>query len=114
MRIGFHDRMTVLSGFDAAEREGLTETLQRAAVGAVPGAELTYFDVLGRRVIITHDKVDRAAKSTTRAPSRRASPDVNRLRRPAMIRPGDLGLPEGEPRRRDTRAHRGARAPRNS
>ncbi len=36
LRIGFHDRMTVLSGFDAAEREGLTETLQRAAVGAVP------------------------------------------------------------------------------
>ena len=94
LRIGFHDRMTVLSGFDPAEREGLTETLQRAAVGAVPGAELTYFDVLGRRVVITHDqggphvRVDDSSASSLALPP----PDVNQLRRPAMIRPGDLGL----------------------
>jgi hypothetical protein len=94
LRIGFHDRMTVLSGFDAAEREGLTETLQRAAVGAVPGAELTYFDVLGRRVIITHEqggphvRVDDASPSSAALPP----PDVNQLRRPATIMPADLGL----------------------
>ncbi len=94
LRIGFHDRMTVLSGFDAAEREGLTETLQRAAVGAVPGAELTYFDVLGRRVIITHEqggphvRVDDASPSSAALPP----PDVNQLRRPATIQPNDLGL----------------------
>ncbi len=94
LRIGFHDRMTVLSGFDAAEREGLTETLQRAAVGAVPGAELTYFDVLGRRVIITHEqggphvRVDDASPSSAALPP----PDVNQLRRPATILPNDLGL----------------------
>ena len=94
LRIGFHDRMTVLSGFDAAEREGLTETLQRAAVGAVPGAELTYFDVLGRRVIITHEqggphvRVDDSSPSSAALPP----PDVNQLRRPATIQPNDLGL----------------------
>ncbi len=94
LRIGFHDRMTVLSGFDPAEREGLTETLERAAVGAVPGAELTYFDVLGRRVVITHEqggphvRVDDSSASSAALPP----PDVSQLRRPATINPTDLGL----------------------
>ena len=94
LRIGFHDRMTVLSGFDAAEREGLTETLQRAAVGAVPGAELTYFDVLGRRVIITHEQGGPHVRVDDNSPSSAAlpPPDVNQLRRPATITPNDLGL----------------------
>ena len=94
LRIGFHDRMTVLSGFDAAEREGLTETLQRAAVGAVPGAELTYFDVLGRRVIITHEQGGPHVRVDDTSPSSAAlpPPDVNQLRRPATILPTDLGL----------------------
>ncbi len=94
LRIGFHDRMTVLSGFDAAEREGLTETLQRAAVGAVPGAELTYFDVLGRRVIITHEQGGPHVRVDDTSPSSAAlpPPDVNQLRRPATIQPIDLGL----------------------
>ena len=101
LRIGFHDRMTVLSGFDAAEREGLTETLQRAAVGAVPGAELTYFDVLGRRVMITHEqggphvRVDDSSASSGALPP----PDVSQLRRPATISPSDIGLgPRVDPR----------------
>ncbi|HTN80779.1 MAG TPA: hypothetical protein VMK16_13960 [Acidimicrobiales bacterium] len=94
LRIGFHDRMTVLSGFDAAEREGLTDTLQRAAIGAVPGAELTYFDVLGRRVVITneqggpHVRVDDQSTSSAALPP----PDISHLRRPALIGAADLGL----------------------
>ncbi len=94
LRIGFHDRMTVLSGFDAAEREGLTETLLRAAVGAIPGAELTYFDVLGRRVVITneqggpHVRVDDSSASSAALPP----PDISQLRRPAAITAAEVGL----------------------
>ena len=94
LRIGFHDRMTVLSGFDPDEREGLTDTLQRAAVGAVPGAHLTYFDVLGRRVIVTHDAagphvhVEDIGGSLAALPT----PEVSELRRPAIIVAADIGL----------------------
>ena len=94
LRIGFHDRMTVLSGFDPAEREGLTDTLQRAAIGAVPGAHLTYFDVLGRRVVISHDAggphvhVEDIGGSLGALPT----PDISELRRPAVIGAGDIGL----------------------
>ncbi len=94
LRIGFHDRMTVLSGFDPAEREGLTDTLQRAAIGAVPGAHLTYFDVLGRRVVISHDAggphvhVEDIGGSLGALPT----PDISELRRPAIIGAADIGL----------------------
>lgn len=53
LRIGFHDRMTVLAGLGAPERASLIDTIQRAATGVAEGAELHFFDSLGRRLIVS-------------------------------------------------------------
>ena len=69
--------------------------MQRAAVGAVPGAHLTYFDVLGRRVVISHDAggphvhVEDIGGSLGAA---LPTPEISELRRPAIIGAADIGL----------------------
>ena len=117
LRIGFHDRMTVLSGFDPAEREGLTETLQtrrgrgrprrRAHVLRCPRSPRRHHPRPrwtarpSRRL----QPVELGAASAGREPAASTRDDPSRRPRPR---------PEGEPRRRDARAHRSPRAPRNA
>src|SRR5256885_5494035 len=56
LRMRFHERLTVLSGIGALERQGLVEGL----LGTLTGTQrhstvLTYLDSEGRRVTVTRD-----------------------------------------------------------
>lgn len=52
LRLGFHPRLTVVGGLDAAQRDQFLETLHRATLGAEAGSELRYTDDGGMRYIV--------------------------------------------------------------
>jgi len=65
LRMRFHDRLTVLTGIGALERQALIEGLLGTLTGtARQSTVLTYVDDGGRRVSVTRDEVTRAVTST--------------------------------------------------
>ena len=98
LRMHFHDKVTVLSGIGALERQGLVESLLGAlAAGPAQSAELTYVDAQGRRVRIRRDPmgdVTHSFEDGSPAPDFLAMVglDLNGLRELAHVRAGDLGL----------------------
>src|SRR5258706_6042992 len=55
LRLPFHDRVTVLSGLGAPERQALVDSLLGALDGREKGARLTYMDSTGQRITMRTD-----------------------------------------------------------
>ncbi|HKB27760.1 MAG TPA: hypothetical protein VKC59_01955, partial [Candidatus Limnocylindrales bacterium] len=55
LRLPFHDRVTVLSGLGALERQALVDSLLGALDGREKGAGLTYMDSTGQRITMRTD-----------------------------------------------------------
>jgi hypothetical protein len=98
LRMRFHDKITVLSGIGALERQGLVESLLGAlAAGPAQSAELSYIDAQGRRIRIRRDPmgdVTHSFEDDSPAPDFLAMVglDLAGLRELAHVRAGDLGL----------------------
>src|SRR5256885_4789904 len=99
LRMRFHERLTVLSGIGALERQGLVEGL----LGTLTGTQrhstvLTYLDSEGRRVTVTRDQDGRLCHVYEADGS--AAPDLvagigfdaDMLRALCCVGPADLGL----------------------
>jgi hypothetical protein len=98
LRMRFHDKITVLSGIGALERQGLVESLLGAlAAGPAQSAELTYVDAQGQRITIRRDPagdVTHTYADGSPAPDFLATVglDLDGLRELTHVRAGDLGL----------------------
>src|SRR5437868_1722055 len=99
LRMRFHERLTVLSGIGALERQGLVEGL----LGTLTGTQrhstvLTYVDSDGRRVTVTRDHDGHLshvyADDGSPAPDLIAGIgfDADTLRALCCVGPADLGL----------------------
>jgi hypothetical protein len=97
LSVHFHERLTVLSGLGAVERQGFVEALLGALSGNhANSTELVYTDALGRRVTVVHENgrlhfVDDAGLPVS-SPLEAMRVDHPGLRGLCLLGPGDLGL----------------------
>lgn len=96
-RVQFADRLTVLAGLAAEEREDLIGTLVDALTGRLPNASVIYSDHAGRRVFADRTGATYADDGTP-APSLSTllGTDPNVVRRLVTMGSADLGLDGSE------------------